>query len=157
MKAREERFGVLIPARIRWDGKWAAASVRNISSRGLMLRTATPPSPGTYVEIQINSGVVAARTVWAAEQSCGLRSQERLNVAALCGTRTGTAVEQSRPAAGVARPGTRLGTNDRSRHLSSLMQYLTLAAVGTGAAFSLGWEVYQVLSAPVNVIEAKLN
>lgn len=125
-----------------------------------MLRTAAPPKPGTYVEIQLGSGVVAARAMWVADQSCGLRSQDKLNVAALRGTRAGAASEAKAPAAPVQRPRASVSAHERaerSRQLSSLTQYATLAVVGMAAALSLGWEVFQVLSAPVNVIEAKLN
>ena len=40
---KRSKIVAMLPARVRWDGRWVAASIRNISSRGLMLRTGTPP------------------------------------------------------------------------------------------------------------------
>lgn len=157
MKAREQRVSVLIPARVRWGGSWSTASIRNISSRGMMLRIAVPPSPGTYVEVQLNGRIITARAVWSADQSCGLQTQDKLDIGALGGTRA-AASPSTAPARPVRAPA-RLSSADaiaQSRRRSSLMQYATFAVVGLAAASSLGWEVYQTLSAPMNAIATKL-
>jgi len=125
----------------------------------MMLRIPIPPSPGTYVEIQLNDNVITARTVWAAEQSCGVQTQAKIDMGAIRGTRDAAPTGGASPAR-VARAPVRLSSADdiaRSRRNSSLMQYLTFVLVGTAAASSLGWEVYQTLSAPMHAIETKLG
>ena len=163
MKQREQRHQVLIPARVRWDGRWVAASIRNISSRGLMLRTQLPPPPGTYVEIQLGSGAIAARSVWTFDQACGLRSQDKLDVNALRGSRAGPVEPRMSAAAAEARsqirrPVVRNAQEQaaRSERLSSLMQFFTVVAVGVGAASSIAYEAYQILSVPVAQIEERM-
>lgn len=164
MQKREERHQVQIPARLRWDGKWFAASIRNISSRGMMLRTPTPPPPGTYVEVQMNAGAVAARSVWTFDQACGLRTQDRLDVNALRGSRAGgSAIARTSPRiaearSAISRPITRSAEEqaERSRRAAALFQFLTLVAAGMTAASSLAYEAYRILSAPVAMIEERL-
>jgi len=135
------------------------ASIRNVSGRGMMLRMPQPPRPGTYVEIEAGTSAVAARAVWTAGQSCGLHSRERFDLTSFGKTRGRPVLRtapqpQSRP---VQRRLTIEQKADRSRQHSSLMQYLTFAAVGIAAATSLGWEVYHVLSAPMSAIHSKLG
>jgi hypothetical protein len=161
MKSREPRHRVLIQARLRWEGRWVAASVGNVSSRGLMLRTASPPPAGTHVEIQLPIGTVVARSMWTNQQSCGLRSQNVLDVAALRGTRRGEAEVKAAAVASdyakLRRSGVGLRERaERSKRLSSLVQFVTVVAVSVCAAGSLGWEVYNILSAPAKAIEARI-
>lgn len=164
MKQREQRYQVQIPARMRWDGKWVVASIRNISTRGMMLRTTAPPPPGTYVEIQMNAGAVTARSVWTFEQACGLRTQDKLDVGALRGSRAGgstiarihpqTAAAQS----AIRRPISRGAEEEaaRSRRFAAMFQFCMVVAVGVAAAGSLAYEAFHILSAPVTRIEEKL-
>ena len=164
MRQREQRHPVLIPARVRWDGRWVAASIRNISSRGMMLRTGTPPPPGTYVEIQLNAGAITARSMWTFDQACGLRTQDRIDVNALKGTRgaapdlkASAAVAEARSQ--IRRPVARSAqeVEARSQRLSSLFQFFTIVAVGLSAAGSVAWEAYQILSVPVARIQEHMQ
>jgi hypothetical protein len=162
MIQREERHAVLIPARMRWEGRWTAASIRNVSSKGMMVRTEAPPSPGTYVEMQLPSGVVAARTVWTMNQACGLKLQDRLDIGAILGKRSASVAGSGMRHSGAPRPRREptpaelRARSERNQQLSSLMQFVIVVAVGVCAAGSLGWEVYKVLSAPMVAVEGKL-
>ena len=163
MKQREQRHQVVIPARVRWEGRWVPASIRNISSKGLMLRTTVPPPTGTYVEIQLGSGAITARSMWTLDQFCGLRSQDRLDVMALRGSRGSKADASAAAVRSAPSPMRRpTGRNaqeqaELSKRLSALVQFVTVVAVGVGAAGSLGWEVYQILSAPMAAIEHRMQ
>ena len=152
MKAREQRTKVILPARVRWEGRWVSATVRNMSSGGLMIAASVPPPPGTYVEVQIAEQTIAARAMWTQQQFCGLRAQGKLDVARLCGT------PGPRAAATPDRRGTpREDRADRSRQFASLFQYCVALVFAVGAAGSLGWEVFNIISAPLTAIGHKLS
>lgn len=160
MKERAPRFGVILPARARWGGAWVAATVRNVSERGLMLRTPNPPAPGTYVELQFGGMLVMARSVWTRGDTCGLKSQDRLNISALRGTPVpagGPATARTPVASQGARRASARELAERSQRMSSLFQYLTFAAIAVAVAGTLGVEVFHTLSAPMNVIESKMK
>lgn len=160
MKAREERYKILMPARIRWRGAWEPASVRNISSRGMMLRAGAAPPPGTYVEIELANRVVAARAIWCDGQSCGFRTQDVLDVTSLRGARGGG--QAATPAASTFKAPSRpkptpQEITERSRQMSAMFQFSTLVVVGLGTAIFVASEVYRVLSAPINAISDQLH
>lgn len=158
MTPREARHEIVIPARMRWETQWCAASIHNISSRGAMLRTSTPPSPGTYVEVQLSSALLVGRTVWANGRSCGIRLQDRLDLAALLGRRAGPRlVAQTAPAPALRKSsrdsaGALLARAERSRRLGAFAQFVIVVGVGACAAGSVGWEAYKVLSAPLAIV-----
>jgi hypothetical protein len=157
MIQREDRYDIVMPARIRWEKQWCAASVRNISRRGAMLRTVKPPPPGTYVDLELPYGIVTARSMWASGQSCGLRLQDQLDVAAILKSR-GRRGGLVRPAPVAADPKPRTSRADlraeaeRSRRRSASMQFAIVLAVGGCVAVSVAWEVYKALSAPLAAI-----
>lgn len=155
MKTREPRIKVILPARLRWEGRWVTATIRNLSSRGLMVAAPAPPPPGTYVEVQVASQVITARTVWTQEQLCGLLAQGRLDVGQLCGG-SGTRPTPDFDRRATPRASVRQQA-DNSRQLASLFQYAVAVAFALTAAGSVGWEVYKTLSAPMTAIEAKLS
>ena len=83
MKAREPRRNVLIRARMRIGASWRDVSILNISSRGLMIHSAQPPSQGAYLEVWRGRHAIIARVVWAREQRFGVRTQDPLSVEAI--------------------------------------------------------------------------
>ena len=135
------------------------ASIRNVSTRGMMLRMPQPPRPGTYVEIETGASAIAARAVWTAGQSCGLHSRERFDLASVGKSRGKPTLKTAlRPQARqVQRRLTMEEMASNNRLTSNFFQYLTFAAVGIAAASSLGWEVYHVLSAPMATIHHTLG
>lgn len=162
MKQREARLNVLIPSRIRWDGRWIPATVRNISAHGVALRLPQPPRPGTYVEIQVGPVSVAARTVWAGDQACGLHSREAFDLTALSAARANNSAVRISPSDGQQPARYRPSLSAREQHersqaMASLFQYAFFAAVVFAAAMGAGWEVYQTLSAPIQNIQSALG
>lgn len=134
------------------------ASVRNISAHGMMLRMPAPPVAGTYVEVEAGAIAVAARIVWALGQSCGLRSRDRFDLSSLNAGRGRPTIQMAAIPARThqTRPVHR-DDAERSRQISSLIQYLTFAALAVAAAGSLAYEVHQVLRAPFAAVEQKLG
>ncbi len=154
---------MVLPARIRWDGRWVTATVRNLSPHGLMLCATPTPPVGCYIEVQILSEFITARSVWCDQHRCGLRSRERLDVNRVLSRSDGMVANAGVLALDRAtdqRREFKINRGDReeqSRQISSAIQYLTALAVAVSAAGSLGWEVYQTLSAPITAVGAQLS
>ena len=51
-RPRELRRRVVIPARLRTGAQWTDACILNISSRGLLIRTARPVPEGSFVDVR---------------------------------------------------------------------------------------------------------
>lgn len=83
MKSRDPRHAVHLPARMKNDDAWSDVSIRNVSRHGVMIQLPEPPQRGSYVEIRRQALVIVGRVVWSRGGSCGLRTREALNVAAL--------------------------------------------------------------------------
>jgi hypothetical protein len=161
MKSREPRIRVILPARMRWDGRWVSGSVRNVSSRGLMVCSSEIPPLGTYVELVVGSETITARTVWSDQQAWGVRSRSAIDFARLreasttAGCASASAEFGSVARHDVAHPARRRSA-ELNRHLSHAFQYVTALIVGSLVAGSIGWEVYRTLSAPLLRIAATM-
>jgi hypothetical protein len=65
---------VLAKARMRHGNAWSDVCLVNLSSRGAGLQCATPPGPGSYVEIKRGSNVViVGRVAWSHGHRFGIR------------------------------------------------------------------------------------
>lgn len=73
----------MIAARMRHGDAWSDASILNLSSRGLLLHTPSPPDRGTYVEVRRGAHVIVGRVVWAQADRFGVRAQDRLAIDSL--------------------------------------------------------------------------
>lgn len=79
-KKREARTPVRVTARMRVDDRWQDVSIRNVSSRGMMLSAEAPPPAGAYIEIRKQMMVVVARAVWVRDGFFGIRTQDRVDL-----------------------------------------------------------------------------
>jgi hypothetical protein len=165
MKPREERRNVLIQARMCIDGKWTDVRIRNVSSRGLLVQSAEPPPRGSYIEIFKARHTIVARVVWARNQQFGIHTRERLDVGALMGEappaspttspdapgRTESRAEPRRlTAEGVTQ---RL---ERSRRISTAVEFGAVVACGVVAAVIMVSTVYETLSRPFQNVSRSL-
>lgn len=161
VKQREARQKIMMAAQMRWDGRWLPASIRDISAKGVMMSMPDPPKAGTYVEVQVGSVTLVARTIWTKGQSFGLQLRETLDLSAIKGERGSAVIRTApRPAAGLAAQNIQTTLNyrhEQSRWFASAIQYVTFVAIAVSAAGGLAWEVYQTISAPVVAIEAALK
>lgn len=80
---REDRRTVRISVRVRMDDGWMDATVRNVSSRGMMLHSLQPLQRNQFVEISRGHLRVIGRIVWADAAMSGLRAQDDVDIAAL--------------------------------------------------------------------------
>lgn len=148
----------MLPARIRWDGGWINASVRNISAHGLMLCSPQVPPIGAYVELRVGSDTITARTMWAKGQSYGVRARDIIDFHRLRqgGRGAQPVAPPSMPRSAVRAAGGGR-TVEQSRAISNAIQYLTAAAVAALVAWSVATEVYHTLSAPLATVSGAMD
>jgi hypothetical protein len=58
------------------DAKWMDVTIRNVSSRGMLLESSALLQRGTYLEVRRGSAVIVARAVWSDGRKVGLRTQD---------------------------------------------------------------------------------
>lgn len=165
-RPRETRIPVHIPSRMRSGAEWMDACIRNVSSRGLLLESENPPAPGTYVDLRRGSQIVIGRVVWRKDRLFGVRAQDRIEIDAL--------LNEPRLARPAAKPETtakperrsksRADTDrdvarqlERSRQLSSAIQFAFIAVAGISASSIIAAEAYKVLIQPIAKIDAALS
>lgn len=148
MNTREPRLKVILPARIRIDGKWLDASIRNLSARGLMIDSNAAIDRGTYVEVRRGRHIVVGRAMWRKGRQVGIRAQDRIDLdgivshpEALPTTRTGGLPERRRQ----ARPPV---TADGSAMLGSWLQRGAVGVMALAAAGVLAQSAHETLRQP---------
>lgn len=163
MKPREPRRNVVIPARMRCGGAWTDVCIRNMSSRGLLLQSATPPRRGTYVEILKGRHGIVGRVAWAKDRRFGIHSQNRIDIEAIIGEARG-AEAISQPAGGerrfVARKTAAASAAERlerSRRLSAAFQFVCIVLCGAAVAMIIADTVRDTLSRPMKAVSAGLG
>ena len=163
MKKREERHRVLIQARMRDDDGWSDVLIQNVSSHGMMMRTATPPRPGSYIEVRKAAMVIVARAVWVRDQFFGVRAQDRIALEELFdqANQQMSAAMGLTGAKGDRRKQTRTESAaekaERSRRFATVFQFGALAIVAGVAALLIAQGVAAVLDTPVAAIETALG
>jgi hypothetical protein len=164
-KPREPRQKVVVSARMRVDGRYSDVCIRDISSRGMMLQAATPPRPGSYIEIMRAAQIVVARVVWAGERRFGIQSQDRIDVPAMVSATPSSGPrlpDQERRLADRARPAGRAAAIDlaelaeQNRRRSRAFEFGLLVACGLLAAGLAGHIAYDVLASPLKTVSSHL-
>lgn len=72
-----------IGVRVRTDSGWVDATVRNVSSRGMMLHSLQPLRRNQFVEIMRGRARVVGRIVWSDDTGFGLQAQDIVDIPAL--------------------------------------------------------------------------
>ena len=78
LKPREQRLKVILPARMKDNRGWHDVRILNISSKGLMARSPSDPSRGSYLELRRGPHVIVAWVVWSDGGQFGIESQSLL-------------------------------------------------------------------------------
>lgn len=156
MRVREPRRRVMLPARMRRDGGWVDVSIRNLSSRGMMIHSDHAVERGTYVEVRRGAHAVIGRVMWRKDLTFGMHTQDRLDVDAIV-ERPGAAIglrpngEPERRRA--PRPaGDAASSIRRGRHL----QFGALGIGVVAAALFIGTAVNHALSQPFAAARAAM-
>ncbi len=161
LKEREMRQTVHLKARLHWDAGWFDATIRNVSTRGLMMETLDPPPKGTFVEIRRGSCCIIGQVRWVHGARFGIRSQDRINARALMEEPQGKPQSGDRRAeprdTAAPRPQvTTASRHEQSRQLSRLIEWSALGiAVLIGAAV-LTSQVSAILSRPLEQVRLAL-
>lgn len=145
----------MIRARLRHLDQWHDACILNLSNRGIMLQTATPPRRGAYVEIRKASHLVIGRVVWSRGHRLGLRSQDIIAVDQfISGTEAPPAPRANgeRRAAPRPRP-----TAERSAQTSRTLQFVARSCAGAAGAVAVLTMVEAALAEPMTALRAALS
>lgn len=165
MKPREPRRKVLVNAAMRAGGAKVDVCIRDISSRGMLIESASPPVRGTYIEIIRSAHTVVARVVWTAGNRFGVSTREPINIAAMIGqspsssaTASGSSPSHARPSeVQKLSPATVQERYERSRKLSSLFEYVVFGGCVLVAAITLSGAVFKTLSSPFGQVSSGLE
>jgi hypothetical protein len=151
---------VILPVRIRRDDKWMDATIRNVSPHGMLLQIDDPPPKGSFIEIRKQKIVVVGQVRWQGEDCCGLRTQDRVPVAALMSANSAPERSGSDSALTERRATVRVMTPaevaERSRQRGAQFQRVALIAAAVAGAMLVASLMFDVLRAPFEVISAKL-
>jgi hypothetical protein len=155
-KPREWRRRVLIPAHIRVGLRWKEAWILNLSSRGMLIRSLDPLTPGSTIELRRSDRLIRASVVWRHGTCAGLRSEERLIVAQILSD-SGEAVaapwSPEIASAQTQAPPARADSRVRGR----LLQFAGTAALALVLAVSVVSIAEQALARPLAVVRAALS
>lgn len=152
-----------MPCRIDLGGVWIDGCIHNVSARGLMVSANRLPKAGAYVDIRRGTLVIIGRVAWAEGRRFGVRTQDIISATML----VNEPVLDSKPSARQADDRRTSGRakaslsaaqrSDRSRQLSSRLQFVILIAAGLGAALLAATQVYHILAQALGPITKALG
>jgi hypothetical protein len=141
-------------------GKWSDGCIHDVSDKGMLLSSDSPPAIGTYVDIRRGTLAIVGRVVWNGGSRFGVRTRDPVSIAALIAE----PVLKSRPATSERRTLTREESArrsarhaDRNRHRSAAFQFVCLTIAGLGIAYFAAISCYNALAAPLAAAADVLN
>ena len=149
---------------MRVTGDWVDVTICNLSSRGLMAKCHTPPRSGSYVEIRNRGTCIVGRVAWSQGLRFGIRSQERIDMAALleeptlkarraANDRRADAVRRPMPRPRAVAPEERA---ERSRRFSRAFEWCVIAGAGAIAVSQVAAVANQALADPLHTVKTTL-
>ena len=154
MRAREHRQPVLIGARLRAQGLWGDAQIRNVSSRGMLIHMRVPPPRGAYVEIARGRVRLAGRVAWSESARCGIQLREKVEIGRLAAEEIAVAAPAAAGTAG-PRPERRQAPRD-ARAVARWSEFGIIAAFAAMLAGAMGHTAYAQVAQTMAAVEAKL-
>lgn len=142
-------------------GQWSNGCIHDVSDKGLLVSSASPPPIGTYVDIRRGTLVIIGRVVWIGGSRFGVRTQDPVSIAAL----VNEPVLRRRPAIAERRRATRdedaargvVEQADRNRRRSSVFQFVCLTLIGLGLAYFAAISCYRALAVPLDAAATVLG
>jgi hypothetical protein len=159
MKSREPRKKVVIQARLRAGARWSDACILNLSSRGMLVRSAAAPPRGSYLEIRRGPHVIVAQVVWADTKIFGVRTQDRICSDALVkDVPTGTSTPSNQTAS-IDRRAVPRHSDDYEKHYARAksFQFVTLIMLGVAGSFLAFGTVSKTFAAPLDRVNMSLS
>ncbi len=137
---------------------WGDARILNVSSRGMMIRTILPPSPGTTIELRRGDQVMVAKVVWKDGTRAGLRSDGVLPVTDLMcvSEKAGEPEAIWSPAAVSERRAVRID-DAASAYRGRAMEFAAALTIGVMLAFGLGAAAMATLGPPLQQMRSALG
>jgi hypothetical protein len=158
--AREPRIKVTIRATLRAGQPRMDVCIRDISPRGLMMMAATPPAPGTYVEVLGIGQTIVGRVTWSKDRRFGVRTSDRIDLsAAIFGGAAQT--QDQNPSSPPARSAA--GRRDdrknaaSSRAFGRALQFTVIATVAVALSAALALATYDTLSKSLGRVSTQLG
>lgn len=161
VKQREPRRQVLVKARMRVGSDWRDVSIRNVSSRGMMLASDEPPPPGAYIEIRKTFMTIVARAVWARDGFFGIRTQDDVDFDELMENAKGPPAgwkpgmdRRTADRAAQHRPAEKAG---RGRQFARAFQFAAITGAVVGLAALLAHSLWETLMRFVEPVTSALG
>lgn len=160
-RPRENRKSVRISVRVRTDDGWVDATVRNVSTRGMMLHSLRPLRRNEFIEVSRGRYRIVGRIVWSQGAGCGMRTQDQVDIAGLLG-------QSSAPTAGIGkRQGARVSARpavvrtideqaQASRVLGQRFEQIVILIVGAAVSMLAASSAYEALASPLHEVEVAL-
>ena len=146
------------------DGNaWCDASILNISSRGLLLRTTNPPLGGAYVDVRRGNHVIVGRVIWANAHQFGVRTQDKLAIDSLVGNNSPNSLsvnDREEPPVerwARSRPERLEWRHAQSRERGRALQFACIAGFGFILATCAYEAVRETLSRPLTEVSMHLG
>jgi hypothetical protein len=152
-----------VPCRIDLGGVWIDGCIHNVSARGLMVSANRLPKAGAYVDIRRGTLVIIGRVAWAEGRRFGVRTQDVISATMLVNepvldSKPSARQSDDRRTTGRAKASLSAAQRlDRSRQLSSRLQFVILIAAGLGAALLAATQVYHILAQALGPITKALG
>lgn len=158
-KPREWRRKVLVSARMRAPAGWGDVRILNVSSRGLMIRTALPTNPGTTIELRRGDQVIVAKVMWRNGSRAGLRSDSVLPVMDLMcvSEKIGDPKPLWSPETTRARPRSACIDEAASTYRARATQFGAILTVVAIVGFALGSAALATLGAPLREMQLAMS
>lgn len=139
--------------------------ILNVSQRGVLVSSNTPPPRGHYVEIRKGGVVIVGRVAWSGKQAFGVRTQDDIDLPSLTGIRSAGMPDNAAEVSGKYSAATlrrtdkagSLSAYDHSRILSFRMTYVASVIVSCAVAAAAGALAYEMLSKPIEAIREALS
>jgi hypothetical protein len=164
-KPRDRRQRIIVSASMNAGGNESPVVILNVSQRGLLASSSSPPPRGHYVEIRKGGIIIVGRVTWSGNQTFGVRTQDDIDFPSLTGIRaTGmpndAAKVSGKDSTAPLRRADKAGSfsaYDQSRVVSSRMTYVASFIVSCAVAAAAGALVYELLSKPIETIREALS
>lgn len=158
MRKREQRVATRTPARLKHGLSWSDVTVRNVSRRGVMLELHNPPARGTYVELRRGKLIVVGQVQWVADDRCGLRAQDAIDITNFLTQRRASEAWQAGHPDRRVRPRRRLvDIAAASQMLARTGQWVGVSVITLTGVCAIVWAAHAALAVPMAQIAQALD
>jgi hypothetical protein len=155
-RPRELRRRIVLTAQIRSGAQWTDACILNISSRGMMIRSARALPEGGMIELHRGGQLIVARVMWRDGSRVGLKAEERIAVEDIL------SLDQTRALQLVAAPASfralpRAAAQTGDWHSGRTLEFLGIGAIAVSLALAAWTMTERALTVPMTKVAAALT